>query len=173
MKKNRFLLLFACLVTLGFSSCTNNDHEWRDNNLAFIDKIKSREGIHEIGDAKNGMTGMYYEVLSEGSGTAKPIIGNTVKVSYQGWLFNDSINYTPKHPLIEDEAFDSSDNYEFRVGSTVIDGWNLAIQQMPVGSKWRIYIPYYLAYGSVAQTNIPAYSTLIFDIYLREIVKDN
>jgi FKBP-type peptidyl-prolyl cis-trans isomerase FklB len=44
---------------------------------------------------------------------------------------------------------------------------------MPVGSKWRVYIPYYLAYGSSGSTSIPAYSTLIFDMKLLEITSEN
>lgn len=170
MKKNCFILLVSCFVAFGFSSCTDADQNYRDENLAFMDNIKNREGVHEI-ITDSVSTGMYYEVLKTGTGEL-PIQGNVVSVAYQGWKYNDTINYTAKHPLLETEVFDSSDKFDFRVGGDVIDGWNLAIQKMPVGSKWRVYIPYYLGYGTSGTTNIPSYSTLIFDIYLREIVSE-
>jgi len=171
MKKNCFILLVSCFVAFGFSSCSNSNQNYRDENLAFIDNIKNREGIHEL-LTDSVSTGIYYEVLKTGTG-ALPIQGNVVSVTFQGWKYNDTINYTANHPLLEEEAFDSSDKYQFTVGGDVIDGWNLALQQMPVGTKWRIYVPYYLGYGTSGTTNIPAYTTLIFDIYLREIVSEN
>ena len=54
----------------------------------------------------------------------------------------------------------------------VVDGWTTALQQMHVGDVWRLYIPQSLGYGSsTSNSNIPAYSTLVFDVYLREIKK--
>ena len=162
MKKNWIILLAFGFMALGFSSCSNNtaEIEWRDKNLSFFDNLKGQEGIFEIGDSINGHPGIYYKILTEGNG-AHPIIGNVVKVAYEGWLYNDST------------SFDDNDNYEFTVGRNVIEGWSLAIQSMPVGSKWRIYLPYYLGYGSTAQKDVPAHSTLIFDIYLKKIVSEN
>ena len=173
MKKNCFILLISCFFALGFSACSSDDTEWRDSNLAFFDSLKNREGIHEIGDSVNGYPGLYYEVLKEATGDTIPIIGNVVKVTYDGWLFNDTINYDSKHILLRAEAFDYNDKYQLTVGGDAIEGWNLILQHMPVGAKWRVYIPYYLGYGSSAQTNVPAYSTLIFDITLRKIVSQN
>jgi len=173
MKKNCFILLISCFVAFGFSSCSSTDTTWRDSNLAFFDNLKNREGIHEIGDSINGYPGLYYEVLKESTSDTIPIIGNKVLVSYDGWLFNDTIKYDSKHILLRTEAFEYNDNYPLTVGNDAIVGWNLILQHMPVGAKWRVYIPYYLGYGSSAQTNIPAYSTLIFDITLRKIVSQN
>jgi len=172
MKKIWYFLLVFSTVAIGFSSCSDNsDDKWRDKNLEFIDKIKDQADVHEIGDSINGYPGIYYQILKEGTG-AKPVIKNKVNVSYAGWLINDTIQYTKSKVLDTDEAFDSSSDYDFTVGTGVIDGWSLAIQYMPVGAKWRIFVPYYLGYGSSAQSSIPAYSTLIFDIYLREIVSE-
>jgi FKBP-type peptidyl-prolyl cis-trans isomerase FklB len=55
--------------------------------------------------------------------------------------------------------------------SQVIKGWTEALQLMPVGSKWELYIPQELAYGDREQQKIPPYSMLIFTVELIEIVK--
>lgn len=175
MKKQWSLILIALLVSTYFLSCKNDsDAEWRDSNLSFIDKIGKQDGIKEISDTIFGKTGIYYKVLQEGTGKT-PIGGNVVKVSYAGWLYKDTIdiNKYANGTLDIDDSFDHSDNYKFTVGKSVIDGWSIAIQNMPVGSKWRIFIPYYLAYGTTGSGSIPAYSTLVFDISLKEIVSDN
>jgi len=172
MKKSWSVLLISCFVALSFSSCSNEDNSWRDENLAFFDDIRNREGIHEIGDSLNAYPGILYEVLKEGTGE-KPIVGNVVEVSYAGWLYNDTITYDAKHPLDIDEAFDNSDSYDVTINdSSIISGWYNVLQYMPMGSKWRIYIPYYLGYGTSTTKGIPGYSTLIFDIELKRKVSD-
>lgn len=92
----------------------------------------------------------------------KPTINNTVKTHYHGTLIDGTI-------------FDSSvkrgQPAEFPVGG-VIQGWVEALQLMPVGSKWKLYVPYNLAYGErAAGAEIKPYSTLIFEVELLEIVK--
>jgi FKBP-type peptidyl-prolyl cis-trans isomerase FklB len=77
--------------------------------------------------------------------------------------------------LIDGTVFDSSDKQghpvEFSVGG-VIRGWTEALQLMPVGSKWRLFIPSDLAYGDQQPgPEIKPGSTLIFDVELLEIVK--
>jgi peptidylprolyl isomerase len=51
----------------------------------------------------------------------------------------------------------------------VIDGWQIALQQMHAGDKWVIYIPYEMGYGSKACAGIPAFSTLVFEVELLSI----
>jgi len=87
---------------------------------------------------------------------------NTVKVNYAG-------------TLIDGTEFDSSikrnEPAQFPVGN-IIPGWKEALQLMPVGSKFKVYVPQNLAYGAVgAGEQIKPYSTLIFEIELLEIVK--
>ncbi|MEE1223565.1 MAG: FKBP-type peptidyl-prolyl cis-trans isomerase, partial [Bacteroidaceae bacterium] len=81
-------------------------------------------------------------------------------------------NYEGK--LMDGNVFDSSyergEAAEF-AANQVIPGWTEALTHMPVGSKWELYIPQDLAYGSHATGNIPAYSTLVFEVELLEIVK--
>lgn len=105
-------------------------------------------------------SGLQYEVIEEGSGE-KPTAQSTVRTHYCG-------------TLIDGTEFDSSyrrnEPAEFPVGG-VIAGWTEALQLMSVGSKWKLYIPYQLAYGeNGAGGSIGPYQALIFDIELLAIV---
>jgi FKBP-type peptidyl-prolyl cis-trans isomerase len=74
--------------------------------------------------------------------------------------------------FINGDEFDSSGGKEFTIGvSDVIPGWQEALQLMPVGSKWRLYIPSELAYGEQGQPPIGPNTTLVFDIELKSIAK--
>jgi len=104
-------------------------------------------------------SGLQYEVLVEGDG-AIPTAKNTVVAHYEGRLLNGKV-------------FDSSvlrgQPATFPVGN-LIQGWQEALQLMPVGSKWRLYIPSDLAYGANGAGNdIPPHSTLIFELELLSI----
>lgn len=172
MRKSTFTALLLSVLIFGLASCSSNsDTQWRDDNLAFFDGLASHSDIKAIGDTTNGYPGIYYKVLTPGTGK-KPVIGNVVKVTYAGWLWNDTLKYDS--PLALKNAFDyNQTGFSCTVGSGVIDGWSLVLQNMPVGSKWRVFIPYYLAYGSSGSSSIPAYSTLIFDMKLVEITSEN
>ncbi len=105
-------------------------------------------------------SGLQYEVITQGTG-AIPTKASKVKTHYHG-------------TLIDGTVFDSSVNrgqpIDFPVGG-VIAGWTEALQLMPVGSKWRLYIPHNLAYGERgAGASIKPYSALIFDVELLDIV---
>lgn len=113
---------------------------------------------------KDGVTvtasGLQYEVLVEGTGE-KPSAGSTVRTHYHG-------------TLIDGTVFDSSvqrgQPAEFPVNG-VIAGWTEALQMMAVGSKWRLTIPYSLAYGERgAGGAIGPYATLVFEVELLAIV---
>jgi len=105
-------------------------------------------------------SGLQYEVLTQAIGQ-KPTANDKVRVHYHG-------------TLIDGTVFDSSvrrgEPAEFGV-TQVIKGWVEALQLMPVGSKWRLYIPYNLAYGEHgAGASIPPYAALIFDVELLAII---
>jgi len=105
-------------------------------------------------------SGLQYEVLTQGNGE-KPTRASTVRTHYHG-------------TLIDGTVFDSSYNRgqpaEFPVGG-VIAGWTEALQLMPVGSKYRLYIPHQLAYGERgAGGSIAPFSALVFDVELLAIV---
>lgn len=104
-------------------------------------------------------TGLQFEVLQEGSGE-KPAATSTVSTHYHGTLIDGTVF---------DSSYERGQPAEFPVNG-VIAGWTEALQMMPVGSKWRLYVPYNLAYGERgAGGAIGPYSTLIFDVELLEI----
>lgn len=104
-------------------------------------------------------SGLQYEVLTAGTG-AKPTASDKVTVHYTG-------------KLISGKVFDSSveRGQPATFGVTqVIGGWTEALQLMEVGAKWRLFIPYNLAYGERgAGQDIPPFATLIFDVELISI----
>src|SRR5579859_1310984 len=120
---------------------------------AFLTANKSKEGVKTLPD------GLQYKVIKEGSGP-KPTANDTVTVNYRG-------------TLIDGKEFDSSykrgQPVSFPVNG-VIKGWTEALQMMPVGSKWQLFIPPYLAYGNnPPDPSIGAGDTLVFDVELISI----
>ncbi len=116
----------------------------------FLAENKEREGVVSL------ESGIQYEIMTEGTG-AKPGPRSTVTCHYHG-------------TLISGKVFDSS----VQRGSPasfpldrVIAGWTEALQLMPMGSKWRLYLPPHLAYGDrQVGSDIGANSTLIFEVEL-------
>ncbi|MBH0037806.1 FKBP-type peptidyl-prolyl cis-trans isomerase [Pseudoalteromonas sp. SWN166] len=105
-------------------------------------------------------SGLQYEVLATGEGE-KPTAESTVRVDYHGTLVNGTVF---------DSSYERGQPAEFPVGG-VIKGWTEALQMMPVGTKWRIYVPHELAYGERgAGAAIAPFSTLVFDVELHEIL---
>ena len=105
-------------------------------------------------------SGLQYEVLATGEGE-KPTAASTVRTHYHGSFISGDVF---------DSSVDRGQPAEFPV-SGVIPGWTEALQLMTEGSKWRLYVPYGLAYGEQgSQGAIPPYSTLIFDVELLAIV---
>lgn len=120
---------------------------------AFLAANKAKEGVVTLPD------GLQYKILTPGTGP-KPAVTDTVTVNYKG-------------TLISGKEFDSSykrgQPATFPVGG-VIKGWTEALQLMPVGSKWQLWIPATLAYGEQQRgPDISPNSTLIFEVELLSI----
>ena len=115
----------------------------------FLEENKLREGVITT------ESGLQYEVLKMGKGK-KPSATDKVKVHYHG-------------TLVDGKVFDSSvergEPITFGLNQ-VIAGWTEGVQLMPVGSKFKFYIPQNLGYGERAAGDIPPYSTLIFEVEL-------
>ena len=123
---------------------------YKQKNIQFLKDLSAEEGIMSL------PRGLYYKVLEQGNGSTSPTIRSIVSVHYRGTLI-DGKEFDNSYKRNYPEAFRLCD---------VIDGWQLALQQMHVGDKWIIYIPYELGYGSKACAGIPAFSTLIFEVEL-------
>lgn len=123
------------------------NEEWLANN-------KTKPGVVTL------PSGLQYKVIKEGTG-AKPKATDKVNVIYEGKTINGKV-------------FDATANHGGKKTDTfrcdqVIKGWTEALTNMPVGSKWEIYIPQDLAYGERQAGQIKPYSTLIFTVELVSI----
>ncbi len=123
--------------------------DWKKQCEDYMAEVAKKEGIKELGD------GIYYEVLTEGTG-AIPADTSRVSVNYEGKLLNDTIF---------DSSYQRNEPAKFMV-KQVIPGWTKALTNMPVGSTWRVYIPQEQAYGEREAGKILPYSCLIFKIEL-------
>jgi len=123
-------------------------------NKTFLDNNAKKDSVVTL------PSGLQYQVLSEGSGQI-PADTDMVKVHYTGQLI-DGTKF--------DSSVDRGEPAIFGVNE-VIAGWSEVIKLMPVGSKWKVWIPADLAYGSQAPQGsaIMPFSTLVFDIELIEI----
>jgi len=119
----------------------------------FLAANKSKEGVITL------PSGLQYKILKEGTGP-KPTAADTVTVNYRGTLINGTEF---------DSSYKRNEPATFGVGQ-VIKGWTEALQLMPVGSKWQLFIPSDLAYGERSPgAEIGPNSTLIFDVELLSI----
>lgn len=127
---------------------------FKSEGESFLALNKSKEGVATL------PSGLQYKILKEGKGP-KPTASNSVKCHYEGRLVNGTKF---------DSSYDRKEPAVFGV-TQVIPGWTEALQLMPAGSKWELYIPYNLAYGeNGAGQAIPPYAALIFDIELLEVL---
>lgn len=134
---------------------TRTARENKEQGQAFLSKNKEVAGVVTL------PSGLQYQVLKEGSGE-KPALEDQVKVHYSG-------------QTLDGNEFDSSvkrgEPAVFGL-TQVIKGWTEVLQLMPVGSKWKVFIPEDLAYGLQAPPVIGPNQTLVFEIELLDIVKE-
>lgn len=120
-------------------------------NDAYMAKIAKAEGVKALKD------GVYYKEVKAGTG-AKPTKEDMVKINYVG-------------KTMDGKVFDSRDGAVMPAGGAV-PGFTTALLNMPVGSKWEIYIPYSQGYGSrQVSPELPPFSTLVFTVELVSIEK--
>ncbi len=115
----------------------------------------------------SGVDELIVEDIVVGNGD-EAIDGSTTFVHYEGWLYDES---APENKGLKfDSSRDRDKPFSFIVGvSSVIQGWHDGVRGMKVGGQRKLTIPPDLAYGNVENGDIPANSTLIFEIELLEI----
>ena len=128
-------------------------NQWKLDNEAFLAEKAKEEGLAVLDN------GVIIQVLEKGHGTVHPKPGSLVYVRYTG-------------RLIDGTVFDSTEGESlpalFKVRDLIM-GWQIALVRMCEGDKYRIWIPAKWAYGSLKQPDIPAWSTLEFDLELVKI----
>ncbi|HEY8403242.1 MAG TPA: FKBP-type peptidyl-prolyl cis-trans isomerase [Flavobacteriales bacterium] len=126
----------------------------KEKSLKFLEENQKKDGVITTA------SGLQYKILKEGNGE-KPTSTDVVVVHYHGTLIDGTVF---------DSSVERGETVEFPLNQ-VIPGWTEGLQLMSVGSKYVFYLPEYLAYGERAIGNIPAYSTLIFEVELFEVKK--
>ena len=180
-----FLLPFVITSCEEDTGLVNPYGDWKNRNQLYIDSIakEAKENpmqwkvIHtykfpEPTDplaAKVVNDYVYCKVLEEGNGI-RPLFLDSVTTNYRGRLI----------PLAEGSIVTFDQSYQgvlnkdvaipigFKVNE-VIEGWTTALQEMPEGSRWEVYVPSNLGYGINGSNSIPGYSTLCFDVHLVKV----
>ena len=187
-------IIWCLLAVLALASCKEEDDaveefaNWQATNDEYFSNLVSKVmsgaqpatlnkwevipcyTIPEIGYTLSYFDYIVVEKLEQGSGTTSPLLTDSVEVHYlgrllpsrsypQGYIFDRSYSGTFDPVLATPSKFAA-------IG--VVKGFSTALMRMHRGGGWRVYIPYQLAYGGVAGTSVPAYSTLIFDIKMED-----
>lgn len=130
----------------------NKREQYRIQNEQFLEEIRKEEGVKELSN------GVLYKVLASGDGHNRTRVRNEsiVTVRYKGSLVNGKVF---------DDAFERNYPESFRVYE-LIAGFQIALLSMHIGDRWMVYIPSEMGYGNRNAGEIPANSTLIFEILL-------
>lgn len=195
------LLVSVLMIAFIATSCSETDdaveefEDWQKKNEAYFKNLYSEVQTKiAAGDASWKIIRSYsmpdadedfsytqkpedciiVHVETAGTGNSgSPLYTDNVRVHYSGKLI-PSASYD--NGLVFDKSYSGAFNpqtaspSQFTVNG-VVDGFSTALQNMQVGDRWTVYIPYQLGYGKKAQNTIPAYSTLIFDITLHSFFR--
>ena len=181
LKQLRQLFIIGCLSCLGsfFFSCSSESevesewHDWQARNDAVTDQWAANASYRKIKSftkdanaAGKNSDYIYVEVLESGRGTESPLFTDTVRVAFQGRLI-PSATYSDVYMF----TYTYLGDFNWRTigtsdGASWKDGFATALQNMHIGDRWRVHIPYALMYGAGSDTGYPAYSNMIFDVAL-------
>lgn len=193
MKMKRHLIIYIATLVCGMmtmTSCSENDDSveefpnWQETNEQYFNSLYTTtlsnvslgNSSWKVFDswslndsvATEAADHIVVEVLNAGTGSGCPLYSDSVKVHYEGRLL-PSTSYPSGYVFDKSfyDEYDTETSLPTKLAvSGVVDGFGTALQNMHIGDRWRVYIPYQLGYGTTATSQIPAYSTLIFDITL-------
>ena len=172
------LLLF---VSCGESSDTIDEYaDWQNRNETYFEQqyqahstvdIIKKWSLDAAFDAPHTDC-IIVDRIEDGVGKTTPYFTDTIKVHYRGHLI-PSVSYPEGYEFdkswrgIFDEATAVPETFTMGDGNLIM-GFSTALQHMHKGDTWRVIIPHQLGYGAMVKENIPAYSTLIFEIHLAD-----
>jgi len=196
MKSIRNIFLAASVLALCLASCSETSsqsefHDWKERNVHYVDSLASvavagvtpetaKEGQlfrilsytldQTVTDWDNDDY-IYCKIVEKGKGTESPAFSDSARINYRARLIP-----TDSYPegYIVDQSFktkklDPTINVPTAfIMKNLVKGMSTALQQMKEGDIWKVYIPYTLAYGDDQSGEVPAYSTLIFELNLTE-----
>lgn len=192
----------ATLMAFAFTACSETDNSadefpnWQATNEAYFDSIynvaKANTAQWRVIPSitltpeavKNNTDNVAVQVIEAGDGSERALQNDTVRVILQGRL-----KASPGYPQgkVFQQTYVGSDDHstanaaKLAVGSAV-PGLQTALQNMPIGAKWRVYVPYQLGFGSAlgsgtvagassTTVQVPSYSTLIYTVELVKIIR--
>jgi len=166
----KHFILFSIVLFFALTACTDSnqiDEEWKEANIEAYNRAANNPEYREL-KTETGPSGVYYKVLNSGEGSEKPFQTSDVKVLYFGKFYDGT--------YLDSGTTGNNIPVEMSVSSTV-RGFSFALQNMVVGDHWEIVVPYYLGYGESGYSadgytqSIQGYTTLFFDVELKEIIK--
>lgn len=174
------LLLLGIVAAMLFVACDQTetfDDSWKLANEAQFAAITTNSEYRRL-PSISGNGHIMYKVIEEGDG-ATPLFTDRVKVRYTGWYkYNwtmpDTYTDDKGNQIINKIVFDSTADRNdipstFEVKG-VVDGFSTALQHMQVGDQWEVWIPWKLGYGANGSGTIRAYTTLVFEIELVDVI---
>jgi FKBP-type peptidyl-prolyl cis-trans isomerase len=167
------LYLLSTALFFSFAACSDNDETdiaWKNANDEAYRKTAADTITFKELKTETGPSGVYYKVINSGDQSSEtPLQTSKVKVLYKGSYYDGAV-FDLGTSLTGTPA-------EFLVAGTV-RGFSFALQNMVVGDRWEIWIPYWLGYGyagsinsTTGQTVIKGYTTLVFDVELVEFIQ--
>lgn len=169
--------LFALLVFISCDKTETFDDRWQVENEAQFASISANSQYTRL-ESKSGNGYIMYKVIESGDGET-PYFTDVVKVLYTGWyknIWSMPDTYTDDkgnliiNKIIFDSTADRNDIPSTLQVKSFVDGFSTALQNMQVGDKWEIWIPWNMAYGASGKSPIRGYTTLAFEIELVDIV---
>lgn len=163
-------LILAAIALVGLSACLsdeekawNNYRKWRDKNETWLNEQVASGQYTKFVPEWNPDLKVYMRWLNDRAqtqGNLTPLYTSTVAMKYKGWLYEGT-------PF--DSSYLQTDSIAVMQLNTLISGMVVAMEQMHVGDRVEIIVPYQAAYGAASVGNVPPYSVLRFDIDLRDI----
>ena len=173
-----FLMISAVILLSSCDETETFDDKWKQENETQFAAIAANAAYTKL-NSQSGNGFVMYKEIESGEG-ATPYFTDQVKVLYTGWFkreWSKPDTYTDDkgNSIFNKIIFDSTSNRNdipsvFAVNG-VVDGFSTALQNMKVGDKWEVWIPWKLGYGESGSGSIQAYTTLVFEIELVAIVE--
>ena len=167
--KNFIFYLFSVLLI--FTACKDNPDIMLEREKRLLDQYFEQNNI----TVEPHSSGIYYLETLAGSGLT-PVTGDYVIVQYTGHLIDDKIFDTTDEALATQKGIYSTavlyGNSKFKLEKLSVRGIEEGLKLMKEGGEARLIIPSTLGYGTEVVNNVPAYSTLVYDIKLLKVIKD-
>ena len=177
--KNLFYIIAFSTLIIALNACNKSDNldAWKEANINAYEEITKNPEYKAL-KTETGPEGVYIKVIKEGTGTEYPLQTSKVSVLFKIFFYDGSVfnaGTSGNDIPIEIAVFE-----ELRSGVYTPRGFSFALQNMVIGDKWEIWVPYFLAYGAFGvqdynyyyyqtQTLVKGYTTLVYEVELISI----